>query len=221
MGDTALRSGIQSGAELEDWIRVSYSRILKCCRCSGLSPSEADDIAQEIWLWLLRERRLSPGVSMPWFAAVTRNFILRYRRRQYRRSVVEGCSLDECPEPRTCEVLADLEVGELLDRVSAALSEIERRMLALIRGGHSLPESARLLGIPQGSHAYYRGRLIACARRELGRRVAPKPQPARVLGRTSRKEHHGGETQGGAGRQELAPSGNATALDAHPQLVRP
>lgn len=76
---------------------------------------------------------------------------------------MEGCSLDVYPEPGTQEVLPDLEVGDLLDRVAAALSETERRMLALIRSGHSLAESARLLGIPRGSRAYYQGRLVACA----------------------------------------------------------
>lgn len=171
MDDPRLQRGIQSGTDLEDWIQTSYSWILKCCLCALLAPSEADDVAQDIWLWLLREGRLAPEVSMPWLAAVARNFILRYRRRKYRRSTLEGCSLDTCPEPRTQEVLPELEAGDLLDRVAAAVSETERRMLALIRSGHSPAEAARLLGIPRGSLAYYQGRLVACARRELARRM--------------------------------------------------
>jgi DNA-directed RNA polymerase specialized sigma24 family protein len=170
MDGSRLRSGIYSGTYLEDWIHTSYSRILKCCLCTGLASSEADDIAQDIWLWLLREGSLAREVSTPWLAAVARNFILRYWRRKYRRSTLEECSLDACPEPRTQEVLRELEVDDLLDRVAAALPETERRMLALIRSGHSLAESARLLGVPRGSRGYYQRRLVACARRELARR---------------------------------------------------
>jgi DNA-directed RNA polymerase specialized sigma24 family protein len=169
--DPRLQGRIHADTDLEDWIHTSYSRILKCCLCAGLAPSEADDIAQDIWLWLLRGGRPAREVSMPWLAAVARNFILRYRRRKYRRSTLEGYSLDAFPEPRTQEVLPELEAGDLLDRVAAAISESERRMLALIRSGHSLAEAARLLGIPRGSRAYCQGRLVACARRELSRRV--------------------------------------------------
>ncbi len=168
MDDPRLQSGIHSGTYLEDWIHTSYSRILKCCLCTGLASSEADDIAQDIWLWLLREGSLDREISMSWLAAVARNFILRYRRRKYRRSTLEECWPD--PEPRTQEVLRELEVEDLLDRVAAALPETERRMLVLIRSGHSLAESARLLGVPRGSRGYYQSRLVACARRELARK---------------------------------------------------
>jgi DNA-directed RNA polymerase specialized sigma24 family protein len=199
MGDPRLQSGIHSDADLESWIHTSYSRILKCCLCAGLAPSEADDIAQDIWLWLLREGRMAREVSMPWLVSVARNFILRYRRRKYRRCTLEGYSLDACPEPRTREVLRDLEVGELLDRISSALSETERRILALIRDGHSLAESARLLGIPHGSQAYHWERLVACARRVLARR---SPLPTRVTNCTKprstppRKTGHWGQSLG-------------------------
>ncbi len=192
MDNPRLRSGMHSGTDLEDWIHTSYSRILNCCRCAGLVPSEADDIAQDIWLWLLRERRLDREISMSWFAAVARNFILRYRRRKYRRSTLEGCWLDARPEPRTQEALPELEVRELLDRVAAALPETERRMLGLIRSGHSLAESVRLLGVPRGSQGYYQGRLVACARRELARKggLPAAGAAAKVPGHTSTAEGH-------------------------------
>jgi DNA-directed RNA polymerase specialized sigma24 family protein len=186
MDDSRLQSGIHSGTDPEDWIHTSYSRILKCCLCTGLASSEADDIAQDIWLWLLREGSLAREVSMPWLAAVARNFIFRYRRRKYRRSILEGYSLDACPEPRTQETLPELEVEDLLDRVAAALPETERRMLVLIRNGHSLADSARLLGIPRGSLVYYQGRLVACARSELARRGV---LPVRRTSRQSPSRH--------------------------------
>ena len=129
-------------------------------------------MAQDIWLWLLRQGTPALILSMPWLSAVARNFILRYRRRSSRQRAREGRSLDAVPEPQTAEPLRELEASELLDRVAAAVPEIERRLLALIRRGHSLAEASRLLGIPRGSRAYYRQRLITCGRRELRARTA-------------------------------------------------
>jgi DNA-directed RNA polymerase specialized sigma24 family protein len=167
MGDPHQEFGASLGRDAETWISESYSRILTSCVCAGLPASEADDVAQDIWLWLLRQGTPAPILSMPWLTAVCRNFILRYRRRTYRRKAREGRPLDAAPEPRTAESLTELEASELLNRVAAAVPEIERRLLILIRRGHSLAEASRLLGIPRGSRAYYHQRLIACGRREL------------------------------------------------------
>jgi DNA-directed RNA polymerase specialized sigma24 family protein len=167
MGDPRRQVGDRSGCEPETWISESYSRILTSCIYAGLPACEADDVAQDIWLWLLRPGSPVVIVSMPWLSAVSRNFILRYRRRSFRRKAREGRALDAVPEPQTAAPLVDLETSELLDRVAAAVPEIERRLLALIRRGHSLAEASRLLGIPRGSRAYYHQRLITCGRREL------------------------------------------------------
>lgn len=177
MGDPRREIGACSGFEPETWITESYARILTSCIYAGLPSSEAEDVAQDIWLWLLRQGTPGPVVSMPWLSAVSRNFILRYRRRNFRRKAREGRALDAVPEPRTAESLPKLEASELLDRVAAAVPEIERRLLALIRRGHSLAEAARLLGIPRGSRAYYHQKLITCGRRELRAR-APRPASA-------------------------------------------
>jgi len=171
-GDPRRQVTFRSGCEPETWISESYSRILTSCIYAGLRQSEADDIAQDIWLWLLRQGTPVLVVSMPWLSGVARNFILRYRRRSFRQKTREGRPLDTAPEPQTAETLPELEASELLDRVAAAVPEIEGRLLALIRRGHSLAEAARLLGIPRGSRAYYHQRLITCGRRELRGRTA-------------------------------------------------
>jgi DNA-directed RNA polymerase specialized sigma24 family protein len=156
----------RAGRDPDGWIRESYSRILTSCLCAGLASAEADDVAQDIWLWLLRQGPPAVVLSMPWMAAVTRNFILRYRRRDYRRRLRESHP-DVALVSRSPEGGSRFEIDELLDRTAARLPETERRLLALIRTGHSLAESARILGIPRGSRSYYQGRVIACARREL------------------------------------------------------
>jgi len=119
--------------------------------------------------------------SLPWLSAVARNFILRYRRRTYRRSLREGRTLENAPEPQSWKEAEGLEVNELLDQVASHVNEMERRVLELIRKGYSLAEAARILKIPRGSRAYYHQRLIECGRRELHARVA-------VPGRRGRRE---------------------------------
>src|SRR5262245_4356714 len=154
------------GSDPDGWIRESYSRILATCVYAGLGPAEADDVAQDIWVWLLRQG--AEGVySMPWLSAVAKNFVLRYRRRSYRRSVREGRALDDVPEPQNWEEVQGHEINELLNQVAAHVNETERQVLELIRKGYSLAEAARMLKIPRGSRAYYHQRLIECGRREL------------------------------------------------------
>jgi DNA-directed RNA polymerase specialized sigma24 family protein len=172
VGDPRRQGRSRAGCEPETRISESYTRILTCCIYAGLRASEADDVAQDIWLWLLRQGTPALIVSMPWLSSVARNFILRYRRRSSRQKTREGRRLDAAPEPRTSETLPELEASELLDHIAAAVPEIERRLLALIRRGYSLAEASRLLGIPRGSRAYYHKRLITCGRRELHVRTA-------------------------------------------------
>jgi DNA-directed RNA polymerase specialized sigma24 family protein len=108
---------------------------------------------------------------------------MRYRRRQSVLARREGRRLDRVPEPEAPESVAKIESSELLDHVASILPETERSLLTLIRRGHSLAEAARLVGIPRGSRAYFHGRLVQYARRELsGRRESargalPAPRP--------------------------------------------
>jgi DNA-directed RNA polymerase specialized sigma24 family protein len=108
-------------------------------------------------------------IATPWLKAVVHNFILRFRRRDFSHRVREGQSLETVPEPAASQPEGLLESNELLDRVAELLPKRERSLLALIRKGYSLPEASRLLGIPAGSRDYYKGRLIAYARRALKR----------------------------------------------------
>jgi DNA-directed RNA polymerase specialized sigma24 family protein len=159
--------GRRAAVDPDEWIRVSYSRILTSCVYAGLSPADADDVAQDIWLWLLRNGTPVVAMSLPWLAAVARNFILRYRRRSYRHEVREGRALELGPEPQAAGEAGQVEVNELFEKTAALLPGVEKKLLALIRNGYSLAESARILKIPRGSRAYHHARVIACARREL------------------------------------------------------
>jgi DNA-directed RNA polymerase specialized sigma24 family protein len=161
----------------DEAIRVSYRQIIRTCFCAGLSPADAEDVAQDIWMWMIRVGVPLALIATPWLTAVVQNYILRYRRRNYSHQRREGRRLETVPEPESSNREAQLETNELLDRVASALPTLERRLLALIRRGYSLPEASRQLGIPPGSRAYYQGRLVACARRALRRPTATQKIP--------------------------------------------
>src|SRR5207248_2261371 len=119
---------------------------------------------------------------------VVHNYILRFRRRRQRLGLREGLPLERAPEPITAPSERLLESKELLDRVASMLPKRERNLLALIRRGYSIAEASDRLGIPAGSRAYYQGRLVAYARREMQRRnhvpiirqgVTPPDRPSR------------------------------------------
>jgi DNA-directed RNA polymerase specialized sigma24 family protein len=136
-----------------------------------LSPADADDLAQDLWEWLIRTRVPTAVIASPWLKAAVHNYILRFKRRSYWRQAREGRALETIPEPQSSQSLLALESSALLDRILVCLPERERSLLALIRQGHTIAEAARMLGIPKGSRAYYQGRIVDSARREAQRRA--------------------------------------------------
>ena len=144
-----------------------YSRSLRVCVKAGLGRAESEDIAQDVWTWLLRTESPCLALTTPWLSAVAQNFVLRYRRRSGRLRAREGVAIDAIPEPGHPGDARRLESREVLDRIAAALPPIERRLLALIRAGHTLADAARLLGIPRGSRAFHRARLVQAAREAM------------------------------------------------------
>lgn len=167
--DALPRNGSGDGAvpDSPSGILDAYARIHCICLAAGVPSIDADDLAQDVFLWLLRNGPLLALPAMPFLAAVVRNYIKRYRREKGCRIRVEGVPLDETAEPSSLDSTEDLEKKEILDTVAAALPATERTLLALIRSGLSLAQASNSLGIPKGSRDYYQGRLVTRARREL------------------------------------------------------
>jgi DNA-directed RNA polymerase specialized sigma24 family protein len=144
-----------------------YSQILRVCLKAGLGRAESEDVAQDIWTWLLRTGSPTLALTAPWLSAVAQNYVLRFRRRAGRLRVREGVALDTIPEPPSAGDASRLENREVLDRMAAVLPRTERNLLALIRDGQTFARAAEMLGIPRGSRAYYRARLVRFARKEV------------------------------------------------------
>lgn len=144
-----------------------YSQIVRVCLKAGLGRAESEDVAQDIWTWLLRTGSPTLALTVPWLSAVAQNYVLRFRRRAGRLRVREGVAIEAIPDPRYPGDASELESREVLERMAAALPRTERNLLALIRDGHTFAKAAEMLGIPRGSGAYYRARLVRFAREEI------------------------------------------------------
>ena len=159
----------------EDAAVEIYTQILRVCLKAGLGRVESEDVAQDIWTWLLRTGSPTLALTPPWLSAVAQNYVLRFRRRAGRLRVREGVAIDAIPEPGCPDDASRLEGREVLDRMAAVLPQTERNLLALIRNDHTFTKAAAILGIPRGSHAYYRTRLVRFAREEMRARIGGAP----------------------------------------------
>ncbi|HYB53850.1 MAG TPA: hypothetical protein VEG84_08280, partial [Thermoanaerobaculia bacterium] len=75
----------------ERTIDASYRLIARECLWAGLSQADSDDLAQDLWEWLIRSGVPASSVATPWMMGVVRNYIRRYRRRTRCQEVRESC----------------------------------------------------------------------------------------------------------------------------------
>ena len=143
-------------------IQEAYVSVLQACVFAGLALPDAEDVAQEIFLWLLRSGPLLTLPAVPWLAAVARNFVRRYWRQKHVRKLREAAAVTETATlARRDNATESVDLRLSLDRVERWLQEVEAEVLRLVRDGCSFPEAVRVLGIPRGSRSLLRKRLLA------------------------------------------------------------
>ena len=179
-------------------IALIYGWIRGACASAGLSPSDGQDVAQDVWLWLLRANQVRLASEKQWLRAVTQHFIHRSYRKLSRLRLREGTALSD--EFGIADQIQRIEAGEVLDRLSRVLPEKERRVLTLIRKGYTIAEAARALKIPRGSRAYFGGRLVDLAKLTMGGRPSGKKlmSPDRRRKRPSREADKRKDAENGA-----------------------
>jgi len=155
----------------ETAVGLIYARILRVCQRAGLPIADSEDLAQDVWEWLLRRNCPTAALAAPWLAAVVHNHLLRYRRYHGRLRAREGVRLDAVPEPGVSVDTSDLESSDFLDQIATMLPLTERNLLLLLRKGHTLARAADLIGIPRGSRAYYSARLVTLARQRTQKKL--------------------------------------------------
>jgi DNA-directed RNA polymerase specialized sigma24 family protein len=192
-----------AGPDSPDGIREAYARILQACVFAGLALPDAEDVAQDLFLWLLRSGPVLVLPAMPWLAAAAQNFIRRnWRQRRVRRQR-EALAVAEAAVFARGDGAADsVEVRLSLDRIERRLPEVEAKLLHLVRTGCSFPEAITALKIPRGSRSFFRKRLVSHLAEGLR---APASKPVA----TGRQRAAGGAGLAAAGVAGLGAAGAA------------
>jgi DNA-directed RNA polymerase specialized sigma24 family protein len=137
-----------------------YARILRGCAAAGLAPADAQDVAQEIFVWLVQSGRSPTAAEPSWNSVVVRNYIHRYwRRRAVRRARESRAAYDQTSGPPP-DAARSIEARLVLDKLGRNLPLVEARLLRLIRDGCTFAEAVRSLGVPRGSWSYFKRRLV-------------------------------------------------------------
>lgn len=157
-------------------LRDAFARVVRTCRYHRVPLADAEDLAQEFFLWLLVHPGRSELASGPALAATIHNYLLRYRRRtrRQRRREVTGLipifDMRRSSEPVTDETTMSVRA---LDRL---LPFAEARVLRHLKAGATWAEATSAAGIPSGSRDWLRKRMaghvrtaFAGNRRLLGR----------------------------------------------------
>lgn len=137
----------------QDQIFAIYAGIATACVLAGLGASDAEDVAQDIWEWVLRSGNMAAAAIAPWLTAVTANFVRRHWRRKLReRTLLRefGAGFPLKSESWSRQTEAKL----FLDRLASRSPSDERRLLVLMRQGLCLSEAGTRLGIPKGSQQF-------------------------------------------------------------------
>lgn len=161
-------------------LREAYERVVHACDHHGLPRADAEDLAQDFFLWLLIHPDRAPLLTGPCLGGVIRNYLLRYRRRTHRRRLHERPAVDPdfdlrgSSRPRTDETTISVRALERL------LPETEARIIRHLKEGDSWSEAAEAVGIPQGSRDWLRKRIAGHVRTAFtAKRRAPAGRAAR------------------------------------------
>jgi RNA polymerase sigma factor (sigma-70 family) len=163
-------AGVSSAFEalfLEHWSQV-YRAL---CRLVG-DPAEAEDLALETFVRLYqrypwRETGANPG---GWLHRVATNLGLHsirgWKRREHYELTAGKYALEETPEARPAEILAQAEERRLVRLALAQMNERQSQLLILRHSGSSYREIAEALDLAPASI----GPLLVRAEREFEKR---------------------------------------------------
>jgi DNA-directed RNA polymerase specialized sigma24 family protein len=150
---SSSRESLPDDVDAPERVFAIYSAIATRCVLAGLGASEAEDLAQDVWEWLIRSGNLALAGVAPWLAAVTINFVRRHRRRRMReRFLLQKVRLDV--RSSADNLTTQVETKQFLDRLATRSRESERQLLDLMRQDWRLSEASEQLGIPKGSEQF-------------------------------------------------------------------
>jgi RNA polymerase sigma-70 factor (ECF subfamily) len=169
-------------ARIESFVREHHPFVWRVLRRSGLSPADADDAAQRVFLSAAsRLADVAPSSERAFLYRTATRVASNARRSLQRRPDVPGLeeSEEHAPWPAPDELLDQRRARDLLDRILGELSEDLRAIFILFEiEGLRSPEIADALEIPVGTVASRLRR----ARAEIEERVARHRSRPRTKG---------------------------------------
>lgn len=154
-------------------LRDAHARVVQACAFHGLPRADAEDLAQDLFLWLLMHPERAALLTGPALGGAIRNYLLRYRRRTHRRRLREAPALSAdfdlrgSSGPRTDETTISVRTLERL------LPGTEARVLRQLRAGATWAEAATAAGVPPGSRDWLRKRMASHIRLAFTGRRSP------------------------------------------------
>jgi DNA-directed RNA polymerase specialized sigma24 family protein len=156
------------------------ARIVATCLLAGLDLDDANDVAQDIWTWLLSAGKTKLALTVPWLDVVARNFVRRLWRRRATDLRLRQ-TLNTQPV-RVRDLAAGIAWQRSVDEILPRLRRRDRALLILIdRGGLTFPEAAKALGLAAGSWSR--------ARRRIQQATAPLKPAVQACQRASKRRH--------------------------------
>jgi len=153
----ALSRAGDRDARLSELVRDQYAFVWRILRRFGLSPTDADDGAQQVFLVV--SRRLSdvdPGSERAFLFRTAMHVASKAHRTRRRRPEDAGdvCDQNEADAPSTDELVDQRRARELLDRVLDEMDVDLRAVIVLFEiEGLTMSEIADALDVPPGTVA--------------------------------------------------------------------
>ena len=157
--------GLTESLDLEAAAREVKRAVLRIC--PPWLVHEADDIAQEVLRRVVERDRRGEGIEVRhvsyWRKAAHHALLNEIRRRRLLREErlegENGTRQEQGLGPNPERALAGRELGDAIAECVRALSDASRRTVVLFLLGHSVPESAALLGcqLKRAESAVHRG----------------------------------------------------------------
>jgi len=136
-----------------------YARLIRACEYQRIPQQDAEDLAQDFLLWLFLHPERSALASGPPLSAAIRIYLLRYRRRTYRRRVREGEAVSDEFDARGSSAPGTNETTISVRSLERLLPAKEALVLRELRMGASWAEAVAALRIPPGSRDWLRKRM--------------------------------------------------------------
>jgi DNA-directed RNA polymerase specialized sigma24 family protein len=157
--------GVESGCQSDQSaFPAVYDRLRLLGRAAGLPEQNVEDLVQDVLLWTLRTKGVAGLGEIGCLTTMARFFVLRQFRTRTRVRTREPLRLDQVPPRLLPQAAPDADRNLVLNELEDKLPPIESSLLRFIRSGITFAEASRRLGIPPGSQAFHRRRLVEHAR---------------------------------------------------------